>query len=128
MEHAIAPAWSVKLEYDYAAFGRKDLATPLGIVQVVPGDPTTHFLTAADTTRASQNVQQVKLGLNYKIGMDPRARGVRGAGFPGQGTDDDRFSRLGIRGGARYWYSRGKFQKDWAARPILPLPTCSIRG
>ena len=64
----------MKLEYDYANFGGKDLATPLGIVQVVPGDPFTYFLTAADTTRMSQNVQQVKLGLNYKIGMDPRAR------------------------------------------------------
>ena len=77
-----------------------DLATPLGIVQVVPGNPGTYFLTAADTTRISQNVQQVKLGLNYKIGMDPRARwGAGGAGFPGQGADYDRGARLGIRGG-----------------------------
>ena len=43
VEHAIAPAWSVKLEYDYADFGRQNVATPQGVVQVVPGNPGTYF-------------------------------------------------------------------------------------
>ena len=113
VEHAIAPAWSVKLEYDYANFGGKDLATPLGIVQVVPGNPFTYFLTAADTTRMSQNVQQVKLGLNYKIGMDPRARwGSAAPAFPVKAPIMIAAPGWEFEAGARYWYSRGKFQKD----------------
>jgi opacity protein-like surface antigen/outer membrane protease len=113
VEHAIAPAWSVKLEYDYANFGGKDLATPLGIVQVVPGNPGTYFLTAADTTRMSQNVQQVKLGLNYKIGMDPTARwGSAASAFPVKAPIMIAAPGWEFEAGARYWYSRGKFQKD----------------
>jgi opacity protein-like surface antigen len=108
VEHAIAPAWSVKLEYDYAEFGEQNVAIPQGIVQVVPGNPATYFLTPAGTTRMNQNFQQVKLGLNYKIGADPGARwGSAPAAFPVKAP-----VMAEVEAGARYWYSSGKFQKD----------------
>ena len=64
----------------------------------------------------SQNVQQVKLGLNYKIGMDPRARwGSAPPAFPVKVPIMIAAPGWEFEAGARYWYSRGKFQKDWAS-------------
>ena len=37
VEHAISPAWSVKLEYDYVGLGGETVATPPGLVQPIPG-------------------------------------------------------------------------------------------
>jgi len=54
IEHAITPAWSVKLEYDFLAFGSDSVASPYGVA-----------------TNVKQQLHEVKLGLNYKWGMDP---------------------------------------------------------
>jgi outer membrane autotransporter protein len=60
VEHALTPRWSVKAEYDYLNFGSIDLVTPpswmLGMR--VP----------AQTASMAQDMHQVKLGLNYKLG------------------------------------------------------------
>ena len=113
VEHAIAPAWSVKIEYDYAGFPAESVATPMGIIQTVPGNPATYFLTAASTSRVSQNFQQVKLGLNYKIGADPAARWDSAPpDFPAKTPVLAGLSGWEFEIGARYWFSRGRFQKD----------------
>jgi opacity protein-like surface antigen len=113
VEHAIAPAWSVKLEYDYVDFGGKNVATPPGIIQVVPGDITTYFLTPAGTTRVNQNFQEVRLGLNYKFGTDPKARwGSASSAVPEKAPVMVAASGWDVEIGARYWYSSGRFQKD----------------
>ena len=60
-EHAITPAWTVKIEYDYIGLGGETVAIPPGLVQPVPGVNGYNF-TPAGTTRVSQNFQQVNLG------------------------------------------------------------------
>jgi outer membrane immunogenic protein len=55
LEYALNRNWSARLEYDYLGFGAKTMtfATPLlGTV----------------TSNASQNVQEIKAGLNFKFG------------------------------------------------------------
>jgi opacity protein-like surface antigen/outer membrane protease len=113
VEHAIAPAWSVKVEYDYIGLASEAVATPLGIVQVVPGNPATYFLTSATTSHVSQNYQQVKLGLNYRIGEDPAAQWDSAPSeFPAKAPVLFDLSAWQVEIGARYWFSRGRFQKD----------------
>ncbi len=113
VEHAITPAWSVKLEYSYFGLGGETVATPRGLVQPAPGVNQFNF-TPAGTTSVTQNFQEVTLGLNYKFGMDPSAGwGSVSSAFPvkapvimvvAAGWELD--------AGARYWYSNGTFQKD----------------
>jgi hypothetical protein len=113
VEHAIAPAWSVKLEYDYVDLGGQNVATPPDIIQIVPGNSGTYFLTPAGTTRVNQNFQEVKLGLNYKIGTDPTARwGSASSAYPVKAPVMVAASGWDVEIGARYWYSSGRFQKD----------------
>jgi opacity protein-like surface antigen/outer membrane protease len=111
-EHAITPAWSLKLEYDYIGFGGETVATPQGLVQSVPPAPL-YFLTPAATTRVSQNFQEVNLGLNYKFGMDPAAQwGSASSAFPVKAPVIFVASGWVFEAGARDWYSSGTFQKD----------------
>ncbi len=61
----------------------------------------------------NQNFQEVKLGLNYKIGMDPTARwGSASSAFPVKAPVMIVAPGWEFEAGARYWYSSGKFQKD----------------
>lgn len=110
VEQAISPAWSVKLEYDYLDFGDSTLATPAsfsttpaGVATAIPGN-------SADV---SQSVHEFKLGLNYRLGADPRAQwqlsspGIMPLKAPPKVT-----SGWAFEPGIRYWYSSGRFQKD----------------
>ncbi len=111
-EHAITPAWSVKIEYDYIGLGAETVATPPGLVQPVPGVNGYNF-TPAGTTRVSQNFQQINLGLNYKFGVDPSAGWASApSAFPVKAPILFVASGWEFEGGARDWYSSGKFQKD----------------
>ncbi len=112
VEHAITPAWSVKLEYDYIGLGGETVATPQGVVQPVPGVYAYNF-TSAGTTRVTENFQEVTLGLNYKFGMDPAAQwGSASAAFPVKAPVIFVASGWELEAGARDWYSSGTFQKD----------------
>ncbi len=112
VEHAITPAWSVKLEFDYIGLGGETVATPQGLVQPIPGVNGYNF-TPAGTTRVSQNFQEVNLGLNYKFGMDPSARwNSASSTFAAKAPVIDVASGWELQAGARYWYSSGTFQKD----------------
>src|SRR6266403_2475978 len=73
VEKALTPAWSVKLEYDYASFGAASVATPASFVQVLP--PLNLYApTAGGISSVSQNMHSVKMGVNLKLGEDPNAR------------------------------------------------------
>src|SRR5882757_8736687 len=119
VERAITPAWSFRLEYDYANFGAINMATPESFIQVLPPLANGYLRTAGGTTSVSENLQTVKVGLNYKIGVDGdakfeptesdyRLRGTTDAGvIPG----------IEVEVGGRTWYSSGRFQKDLGATP-----------
>jgi opacity protein-like surface antigen len=119
VERALTPAWSLRLEYDYLGFGHSNVATPVSLFQASPPDPTSYVLTPAGTTRISQNVQEVKLGLNYRLGIDPWAHWANRppvpAGTAWAAPVAPWLAGWEFAGGMRYWYSSGKFQKDLGA-------------
>ena len=123
VERAITPAWSFKLEYDYARFGAINMSTPQSFVQVLPPLAGGYLQTASGTTSVSQNLQTVKVGLNYKIGVDGDAKfqpaesdyRLRGT------TDAPIVPGIEIEIGGRTWYSSGRFQKDLGATPDQAL-------
>lgn len=115
VEQAITPAWSVKVEYDYADFGSASMATPASYRQV--SYPFTYAQTPGGTTSTRQTSQTVKLGLNLKLDQDPHLRWDDDAApvalrrlSDGYGTPDAE-----IEIGGRAWYSSGSFQKDLGA-------------
>ena len=115
VEHAITPAWSVKLEYDYVGLGGENVATPRGLVQPIPGVNLYNF-TPAGTTSVTQNFQEATLGLNYKFGMDPSAQwGPASSAFPVRAPVMASAFGWELEAGARFWGSSGKFQKDVGA-------------
>ena len=93
------------------------------IVQVLPPFNNGYLRTAGGTTSVSQNLQTVKIGLNYKIGVDGDARfqpaesdyRLRGA------TDAGVIPGIEVEIGGRTWYSSGRFQKDLGATANQPL-------
>jgi opacity protein-like surface antigen/outer membrane protease len=119
VERALSPAWSLRLEYDYLGFGHSNVSTPISFLQGTPGDASSYVETLAGTTSISQNLQEVKFGLNYRFGVDPSAHwadvppvSVGGAAWLPPGSPAPRFAGWEFEAGARYWYSFGKFQKD----------------
>jgi len=107
IEQAVSPVWSVKLEYDYLDFGNASLTTPASF-STTPAGAVTAVPSATASVR--QDMHQVKIGLNYKIGADPWAR------FDSANMAFASAPRLAsgwaFEPGARYWYSSGRFQKD----------------
>jgi len=124
VERALTPAWSLRLEYDYLGFGRSNVPTPISFLQVIPDDAAGYVQTSPGTTSISQNVQEVKFGLNYRIGVDPLAqwRPAHWADVPPPSLVNappwppapavSWLAGWEFETGARYWYSFGKFQKD----------------
>jgi opacity protein-like surface antigen len=113
VEQALAPAWSVKMEYDYASFGSVDAPTPASLVERVPGSPFV-WSTAPGTTSTSQNIHTFKVGLNMKFGQDTDARweGLQDYHLRGSQAADESNPIGEIEIGSRVWYSSGRFQKD----------------
>ena len=126
VERALTPAWSFKAEYDYARFGDLAVPTPPSFLQVIPGSPFGYIATPGGTATMSQNIQTVKVGLNYKIGEgiysqwapSPADYHLRGA------TDVAVAPAAQFEFGGRVWYSSGRFQKDlgtWADQSMSNL-------
>ena len=117
VERAITPAWSFRVEYDYARFDPLKVETPQSFRQVLPPLPNGYLRTAGGTSSVSENLQTVKVGLNYKIGVDGDARfqpaesdyRLRGT------TDAGVIPGIDVEIGGRVWYSSGRFQKDLGA-------------
>ena len=111
VEHAIAPAWSVKLEYDYADFGKSTIDVPSGFRQPLPPLPL-YLATPATTTQVSQNIHLFKLGLNYRIDGDAAAHWNGAPPIVAKAAVPAWAAGWQVEAGGRYWYSSGRFQKD----------------
>lgn len=122
VERALTPAWSVKAEYDYVDLGHGHVAN-LGNLSIMPLPPFTIGAVAPGTSGVSQNIQEVKLGLNYKWGADPRAAAwdsgpvITRNVLPASGWE--------VEGGGRYFGSWGQFQKDFGLLKTSGLPNIS---
>jgi opacity protein-like surface antigen len=103
VEYALAPAWSMKLEYDYLSFRDQDVSTPY-----VPGNP----FGTAPTTTISQHVHQLKLGLNYRLGPDGVNWPASPAAMPFKAPPINSPSGWTMEAGARYVYGWGRLQRD----------------
>lgn len=130
-EYALTPAWSLFAEYDYLGFRSANVAD-LGSVTVSPVGQTTGIV-APGSSGVTQNIQEFKLGLNYKLGADPWAPGLdrpRGDPYPvepiyqwspvpgwGPGWE--------LETGLRYMYSWGQFHKDIGQPVTSGLPSIS---
>jgi opacity protein-like surface antigen len=113
VEKALTPAWSVKVEYDYANFGGGNVATPASFVQVLP--PLNAYApTAGGLSSVSQDVHSFKMGVNLKLGQDLNARWEPpAADYRLRGTSDAAYaSDAQIEIGGRTWISSGRYQKD----------------
>jgi opacity protein-like surface antigen len=119
LEYALSSAWSVAVEYDRMGFGPFGVAAPAGLVQAIPRVDG-YFLTPGFGAHATQNVDEVKVSLNYNFGGDLPGDPSIAASFltsfvaanflpplsappPSSGWE--------FEFGPRYWYSVGKFQK-----------------
>ncbi|WP_084801374.1 outer membrane beta-barrel protein [Bradyrhizobium sp. Ec3.3] len=109
VEHALTPAWSVSLEYDYLKFGGPSVATPSTLeyppLATVP----------ANTAHLTSGYQIGKIALNYHFDADALTpRWPDTPLYPIKPT----FSAPAIpfaagwslESGTRLWLSRGKFQ------------------
>jgi opacity protein-like surface antigen len=123
VERALTPAWSFRLEYDYANFGDISMATPTSYLQVLPPSPFGYVPTPGGTTGVSQSLQTVKLGLNYKFGQDLDARWQPDSDYHLRGTTDTPFvPEAEVEVGGRVWYSSGRFQKDLSTTQSQSMP------
>jgi len=78
IEHALTPAWSIGLEYDYYRFASTNVSTP-ATVSSTGGATPTFGAVAGSTASVTPDIQVVKLALNYhwdKI-REPHGRMLR---------------------------------------------------
>lgn len=118
VEQALTPAWSMKLEYDYLGFGGSNIATSPSVFF----NGTTTTFPAGSTTSMTEHFHVMKLGLNYKLGADPKAEwGAAPVSYPVKAMPRVAWAPgWQFEGGARYWYSSGKFQWDNAQSITAP--------
>ena len=111
IERALTPAWSVGLEYDYYRFATAHVSTP-ETISSTGGAPPAFSTVAASTASAAQDIQVVKLALNYHWDHDPRATWADAPvfGMPAMAVKAHAAPILDgweIDAGTRYWYSSG---------------------
>ncbi|WP_349628023.1 outer membrane beta-barrel protein [Bradyrhizobium lablabi] len=112
IEQALTPAWSLKLEYDYLHFGGMNVATPASET-VTPGGITT--IIPGNVSSASQDLHLVKLGVNYRWGVAPKAGwdSAVSTALPVKAPPRVAWaSGWDIEIGPRYWYNLNRFQWD----------------
>jgi opacity protein-like surface antigen/outer membrane protease len=116
VEQALTPAWSLRLEYDYLGLGSFNVAN-LGSDTVSRTGIVTES-SPPSTSAVTQNIQEFKLGLNYKLGVDSwipwGAAPLVGPTFVTKGPAPAIVWLAGweFEGGGRYFGSWGRFQKD----------------
>jgi len=119
VEHALSPAWSLKMQYDYLRFSGMSIATPQ--TNTVTDGGTVTNLPSSGPSGMTLDMHMFKVGLNYRFGAaataatdEPAANGA------GRSADAPWVSGWAIEAGARYWYSWGKSQNQNAnASPNL---------
>ncbi|WP_439375480.1 outer membrane beta-barrel protein [Bradyrhizobium sp. DASA03120] len=118
VEHALTPAWSVNIGYDYLRFGGPSVATP-PTLQYPP------FATVpASATNLSSGYHIGKVALNYHFGADPRAPRSSDTPLyaiePTFGAPEIPFTAgWSLESGTRLWLSRGRFQWDSGSPDFL---------
>jgi opacity protein-like surface antigen len=107
VEYALTPAWSIFSEYDYLSFASHSVATPYTPGNPLPGHPN------GPIAGLSNNVQEFKLGLNYKFGADPS---IWPTDLPVMSLKAPLLAASGweIEAGARYMHSWGRAQWEQA--------------
>jgi opacity protein-like surface antigen len=110
VEYAFSPRWSLKMEYDYLHFNGLSLPTP-EVTNVATNGSVTN-LGSSGSSNITQNLHAVKVGLNYRWGVESKASGADGsAAYGSTGPDAAPFvAGWEFDAGARFWYSWGKFQ------------------
>jgi opacity protein-like surface antigen/outer membrane protease len=118
LEQAVAPGWTVFLEYNYLSFGSDGIGTPESILQIIPG-VNAYKIFPTGTTTVSQDIQEVKLGVNYKFGADPWAPWNSAAAVMPIKAPPVQAWLPGwdFEFGSRVWFSSGKFQWNIGAGP-----------
>jgi opacity protein-like surface antigen len=127
IEHALTPAWSVGLEYDYYRFAAVNISTPNTISSSGTDDPNdtpaTFQRIAGGRSSVTSDMQVLKLALNYHLGQDPRATwadapvfGV--AAMPVKAPPAPILQGWEVDAGTRYWYSGGK-EKNTSGNTFL---------
>lgn len=100
LEYAFSPAWSAKVEYDYANFGSKTVAF------------TDQFGNVSNV-QLTQDLHAVKMGVNYKLGADPAATAYASAAPSLSYVKAPKFaSDWSIEVGARAYVSGGRKAQD----------------
>ena len=125
-EYALSPAWSLFLAYDFLDFANASVGT-LGSAVVNRAGSITAVVPPG-TSSVSENIQEFKLGLNYRWGADPTAGWdvlpVVPTAYPTKAPLAPAWAPgWEIEGGGRYFYSWGLFHKD-----IGPLQVSSVPG
>jgi len=118
LEQALAPAWSLKFEYNYINVDGPSVATPPSIFFPPLG------VVLANQTSVRNEFHVAKVGVNYHFGADPWAQW----GSPAAAALPVKALPPAVRfaggwegdGGARVWFSSGKFQWDNSAVPSIP--------
>ena len=115
IEHALTPAWSIGLEYDYYRFAAFHVSSPETISSSGTNDPrntpSTFQNIAGGRSTVTSDMQVMKLALNYRWGQDPAAAW---AGAPVLAPIPVKARPVLIPGGwqidagSRYWYSTGR--------------------
>jgi opacity protein-like surface antigen len=124
IEQALSAAWTLKVEYDYVGLPSRNVAN-LGST-TVDASGTTLTTTAAGSAGVSQNIQLVKLGLNYKWGANPFLSGdgaPAASVFVKDAPAQNWLAGWDAEGGARYFGSWGRFQKDLGVFTSANLPS-----
>ncbi len=125
VEHALTPAWSLTAEYDYIGLGSSNVAN-LGNLSFLPVAPNPIVgIVPPGTSGVSQNIHEVKFGLNYKWGADPRASGWNSAPatYPIKATPLWPAAGWEVEGGSRYFGSWGQFQKNFGLEADAGFPS-----
>jgi opacity protein-like surface antigen len=111
-EHALTPAWSLKVEYDYLALGSQSV-TNLGSSTFSPVTALVLSATAPSTSALAQHIQLVKVGVNYRWGADPGERwDAAPAAYPEAAPMQAWLPGWEAEMGGRYFGGWGQFHKD----------------
>jgi len=110
IEHALTPAWSLSLEYDFYRFASTNVSAPatVEVPRITAADFT---VVPSGTSGVTADMQIIKLALNYHWGRDPGAvwdAPVFGVtAWPGKAVPAAIVNGWQVDAGTRYWYSTG---------------------
>ena len=116
-EYAVAPAWSVKAEYEYVSLGSEGMTLPPTVTMDATGAITSAV--PQRTGRIDTGLQTLKVGLNYHFGAPAAAAFVEAPAPAGP-------RGFNFEIGGRYWYSWGKHQYDLGLLKGEPAPPHSL--